>query len=66
MDEMDEIQYRLRISKLEAKLPMRQIEATALPREIHSPLTSAPRRPTPNARFTAPYLIGAYSTSDRF
>lgn len=44
MDEMDEIRYRLRISKLEAKLALRQIEAEALAREIRSPLTSAPRR----------------------
>jgi hypothetical protein len=44
MDEMDEIRYRLRISKLEAKLALTQIEAAALAREIRSPLTSAPRR----------------------
>jgi|HubBroStandDraft_2_1064218.scaffolds.fasta_scaffold481483_2 hypothetical protein len=44
MDEMDQIRYRLRISMLEAKLALAQIEAAALAREIRSPLTSAQRR----------------------
>jgi hypothetical protein len=44
MDDIDEIRFRLLISKLEAKLAMLQIEAAALSREIGSPLTSARRR----------------------
>jgi len=42
MDEMDEIRLRLRISKLEAKLTLAEIEATALTHEIASPRTPAP------------------------
>ena len=44
MDDIDEIRFRMRISKLEAKLALTQIEAAALTREIRSPLTSALRR----------------------
>jgi hypothetical protein len=43
MDEMDEIRLRLRISKLEAKLTLAEIEATALTHEIASPRTPAHR-----------------------
>ena len=44
MDEMDDIRLRLRISNLEARLALREIEAAALTREIASPLTSSKRR----------------------
>jgi hypothetical protein len=44
MDEMEEIRRRLRISKLEAKLALCEIEAAALDREIASPLTFANRK----------------------
>ena len=37
MDEMDEIRFRMRISKLEARFALREIEATALTPEIASP-----------------------------
>ena len=41
---MDEIHIRLRISNLEARMVMREIEIAALSREIGSPLTSSKRR----------------------
>lgn len=44
LDDMDEIRIRLRISNLEARLAMREIEIAALSREIASPLTSSKRR----------------------
>jgi hypothetical protein len=44
MDELGEIRRRLRISNLEARLALREIEAAALTREITSPLTSANRK----------------------
>jgi hypothetical protein len=44
MDEIDEIRHRLRISKLEAMLALRQIEASALTREIRSSLTPSSRK----------------------
>jgi hypothetical protein len=44
MDELDEIRCRLRISNLEARLALREIEAAALAHEIKSPLTFANRR----------------------
>jgi hypothetical protein len=43
-DDLDDIRYRLRISKLEARLVLREIECAALIREINSPLTSSERR----------------------
>ena len=44
IDDLDEIRCRMRLSNLEARIELRDIEATALFREINSPLTSAPRR----------------------
>jgi hypothetical protein len=44
MDELDEIRCRMRISNLEARIALREIEAAALSREINSPLTSDTRR----------------------
>jgi hypothetical protein len=44
VDALDEIRCRLSISRLEAKVSLRQIEAASLGREICSPLTSANRR----------------------
>jgi hypothetical protein len=43
-DELDEIRWRLRVSNLEARKELREIEAAALTREITSPLTSAVRQ----------------------
>jgi len=43
MDELDEIRCRLRVSNLEARIALLEIEAAALTREIASPLTSARR-----------------------
>ena len=43
-DELDEIRWRMRISNLEARVELREIEAAASTREITSPLTSATRR----------------------
>lgn len=43
MDEIDEIRLRLRISKLEAKLALTEIEATALTHEIAAPRISGHR-----------------------
>ena len=43
-DEMDEVRIRMRISNLEARLAMREIEIAALNREIGRPLTSSIRR----------------------
>jgi hypothetical protein len=44
MDATDEIRLRMKISKLEAQLSLREIEIAALNREIDSPLTSLERR----------------------
>ena len=44
MDELDEIRLRMRITKLEARLALCEIESAALTREINSPLTSFERR----------------------
>ena len=44
MDDMDEIRFRLRVSELEARLALCEIEAAALSREIASSLTSEKRR----------------------
>jgi hypothetical protein len=43
-NELDEIRWRLRVSNLEARVELREIEAAALTREITSPLTSAARQ----------------------
>jgi hypothetical protein len=44
MDEMDELRIRILVSKLEARLALREIEAAALSKEIASPVTSERRR----------------------
>ena len=44
MDPMDEIRQRLKISNLEAKIALIEIETARHAREISSPLTSAERR----------------------
>ena len=44
MDDMDEIRFRLRVSRLETRLALCEIEAAALSREIGSSLTSERRR----------------------
>jgi hypothetical protein len=43
-DELDEIRWRMRVTNLEARSELREIEAAALAREIASPLTPATRR----------------------
>jgi hypothetical protein len=44
MDEMDELHFRMRITNLQARLELREIEIIALSREIASPLTTSERR----------------------
>lgn len=44
MNDLDDIRYRMRISNLEARLALREIECAGLIREINSPLTSSNRR----------------------
>jgi hypothetical protein len=44
MDYMDDIRRRLRVSNLQSKRELLEIERTALLREITSPLTSQDRR----------------------
>lgn len=44
MDNLDNIRYRMRVTKLEARLALREIECAALTREINSPLTSTTRK----------------------
>ena len=44
MDQMNEVRLRMRVSKLEARLALVEIETAALSREIASPLTSERRR----------------------
>lgn len=48
MDDMDELRIRMHVSKLEARLALREIEAAALTKEIASPLTSEMRREQAN------------------
>ena len=43
-NELDEIRWRMRVSNLEARVELCEIEATALAREIASPLTPETRR----------------------
>ena len=43
-DDIEDIRRRMRISNLEARLALQEIEAEALKREINSPLTSAQKR----------------------
>ena len=44
IDEVGEIRRRMRVSNLEARLALHEIDAEALLREIKSPLTSGQRR----------------------
>ena len=44
MYELEDVRRRMRVSNLEAKLALFEIDAAALSREINSPLTSAKRR----------------------
>ena len=44
MDDLEDILHRMRVSNLEARLELREIEAAAYTREIASPLTYATRR----------------------
>jgi uncharacterized coiled-coil protein SlyX len=44
IDEIEDIRRRMRISNLEARLALQEIEAAALNREINSPLTYAQKR----------------------
>jgi hypothetical protein len=44
MDAMDEISLRMKFSRLEAQLALREIEIAALNRELSSPPTSIERR----------------------
>lgn len=44
MDGLNEIRYRMRITKLESKLVFLEIEGAALTREVYSPLTPPTRR----------------------
>ena len=43
-DELDEIRWRMRVSNLEARVELGEIEAAALAREVASPLTSEIRK----------------------
>ncbi len=43
MDDLDEIRLRIRISNLQARLELCEIEILALSREISSPLTDSER-----------------------
>lgn len=44
MDDLDDIRYRMHVTKLESRLALLEIETAALAREISSPLTSSTRR----------------------
>ena len=48
MDDMDELRIRILVSKLEARLALREIEAAALTKELASRLTSERRREQAN------------------
>ena len=48
MEDMDELRIRMLVSKLEALLALREIEAAALTKEIASPLTPEMRREQAN------------------
>lgn len=43
-NELDEIRWRMRVTNLEARIELREIDIAAFTREIASPLTSATRR----------------------
>ena len=43
-NELDEIRWRMRVTNLEARIELREIDAAACTREIASPLTPATRR----------------------
>jgi hypothetical protein len=55
MDEIDDIRRRLRISNLEARSELHEIEVAALTREIASPLTSAQKRAQATTRREAAF-----------
>jgi hypothetical protein len=43
-NEFDEIRWRMRVTNLEARIELREIDIAAFTREIASPLTAATRR----------------------
>jgi hypothetical protein len=43
-NEIDEIRWRMRVTNLEARIELREIDIAAFTREIASPLTPATRR----------------------
>jgi hypothetical protein len=43
-NELDEIRWRMRVTNLEARIELREIDIAAFTREIASPLTSTTRR----------------------
>ena len=53
MDEREDIRRRMRVSNLEARCELHEIEAAALVREIASPLTSAQNRGLAKIRLEA-------------
>lgn len=50
LDELEEIRRRMRITNLQARCELHEIEAAALRREIACPWTSPQRRVNANAR----------------
>jgi hypothetical protein len=52
-NEIDEIRWRMRVTNLEARIELREIDIAAFTREIASPLTPAARRAELTARRTA-------------
>ena len=44
IDEIEDIRRRMRVSNLEARLALHEIDAEALSHEISSPMTSVPKR----------------------
>jgi hypothetical protein len=53
MNEMEDIRRRMRVSNLEARCELHEIEAAALAREITSPLTPAQNRGLAKIRLEA-------------
>lgn len=53
MDQIDELHIRMRISNLEARVALREIEIASLDRNINSPLTSARRKSVAGERKNA-------------
>ena len=58
-DNLDEIRIRMRISNLEARLEMLEIEIAALDREIASPLTPSKRMAEATERRDAGRVIAS-------